>query len=208
MIIDGYELSLDFANVSGWRSSGDDSERLKSYESVLRWALDEAILDEAEAGGLLARAHEEPQKVQEALTRIVGLRQAVYRIFVSAAHGRVPEPIDLELLNAELTEAMHHLRLSPQSADEERGSAFAWVWTDVEQHLTSILWPVSRSAAGLLTSPQLSRLRDCANETCGWLFIDHSKNASRRWCDMGECGNRAKARRFRERKRSEPVHES
>jgi len=77
----------------------------------------------------------------------------------------------------------------------------------MDERLTSMLWPVAVSAAGLLTSPQLVRLRDCANTACGWLFIDHSKNASRRWCDMGECGNRAKARRFRERQRSEPGRE-
>ena len=205
MTIDGYELSLDFANSSGRQWSGDDRERLKSYELLLDWARDHAVLDEVQAESLRDRARGQPDRVGEALARIGGLREAMQRIFASAAHGRGPEPADLELLNAELAEAMRHLRLSPRSADEEGGSGFAWVWVDMEEHLTSVLWPVARSAAGLLTSSQLSRLRDCANEACGWLFIDHSKNASRRWCDMGECGNREKARRFRERKRSEPV---
>ena len=55
----------------------------------------------------------------------------------------------------------------------------------------------------LLTSSQLARVRDCADATCGWVFIDQSKNASRRWCDMGDCGNRAKARRYRARQKAD-----
>jgi predicted RNA-binding Zn ribbon-like protein len=39
------------------------------------------------------------------------------------------------------------------------------------------------------------RVRRCANEKCLWLFVDESKNGTRRWCDMTACGNRAKARR-------------
>ena len=208
MFVDGYALSLDFANSAEWRSPGDDQERLRNYEAVLNWAREETILDEAQVQNLLDRARREPEGAGEALVRIVGLREAVYRIFASAAHGRGSEPADLDLLNGELAEAMRHLRLSPLGADEEGGNSYAWMWVDIESQLTSMLWPVARSAALLLTSPQLPRLRDCANESCGWLFIDHSKNASRRWCDMGECGNRAKARRFRERKRSEPVRGS
>ena len=65
-----------------------------------------------------------------------------------------------------------------------------------------MLWPVTRSAAELLVSGELSRVRTCANDTCGWLFMDTSKNRSRRWCDMNDCGNRAKARRHYARKRA------
>jgi predicted RNA-binding Zn ribbon-like protein len=91
------------------------------------------------------------------------------------------------------------------SAESDGAERFVWEWTGLEEHLTGFLWPVARSAAQLLTSPLLPRLRLCADERCGWVFIDQSKNASRRWCDMGDCGNRAKARRFRERRKTEPA---
>jgi predicted RNA-binding Zn ribbon-like protein len=65
------------------------------------------------------------------------------------------------------------------------------------------LWILARSAADLLTSEQHAYVRQCASEECTWLFIDRSKNHSRRWCDMGDCGNREKARRLRARKRAE-----
>ena len=62
--------------------------------------------------------------------------------------------------------------------------------------LDQVLWPVAQSAAELLVQGSLERIRECPGQgTCGWLFLDLSKNASRRWCDMRVCGNRAKARR-------------
>ena len=64
-----------------------------------------------------------------------------------------------------------------------------------------LLRPVLHSALHLLSSPDLARLRECAAERCGKLYLDHTKNASRRWCDMDTCGNRAKARRHQARRR-------
>jgi predicted RNA-binding Zn ribbon-like protein len=59
-----------------------------------------------------------------------------------------------------------------------------------------MLAPIAWSAADLLTGPRAQRVRQCADEKgCGWLFIDESRAGTRRWCSMGECGNRAKARR-------------
>ena len=59
-----------------------------------------------------------------------------------------------------------------------------------------MLWPIVESAAELLTSERRSRIGQCADDRgCGWLFLDATKNRSRRWCAMGDCGNRAKARR-------------
>jgi len=57
--------------------------------------------------------------------------------------------------------------------------------------LTPILW----SAADLLVSRRLERVRQCANSQCLWLFLDDSKSGNRRWCSMSACGNRAKAHR-------------
>ena len=61
---------------------------------------------------------------------------------------------------------------------------------------------VVNKPAELATMGDLTRVKECASENCNWLFIDESRNRSRRWCDMKDCGNRAKARRFRQRKRT------
>ena len=58
-----------------------------------------------------------------------------------------------------------------------------------------MLWRLAVDASDLLTSTDLDRVRECSGDTCSWLFLDRSRNRSRRWCDMADCGNRAKARR-------------
>ena len=76
-----------------------------------------------------------------------------------------------------------------------RDGGFAWAAGAPGTPLRRPLWPVLWSAADLLTSDRLARVRSCGDPRCGWLFLDTSRNRSRRWCDMADCGNRAKARR-------------
>jgi len=110
--------------------------------------------------------------------------------------GRKPEPSDLEILNHELADARAHERLGV------RDGRIAIGWDDRDS-LEHPLRVVAREAAELLTSEQISRVRQCGGESCGWLFLDTSRNRSRQWCDMRDCGNLAKVRRFRERQREE-----
>jgi len=101
---------------------------------------------------------------------------------------------DLTALNAAISLAYPHLQLVASGAE------FAWGWTGAEDDWARMLWPVVRSAAELLTSPLLTRVRECADEQgCGFLFFDLTRNRSRRWCSMESCGNRAKARRHYKR---------
>jgi len=82
------------------------------------------------------------------------------------------------------------------------GSRFEWGWPGAAPDLDRVAWWVARSAAELLTSPDLTFVRECASYDCGWLFMDATKNRSRRWCDMRTCGKRAKSRRHYERRRA------
>ncbi|MCK4470533.1 MAG: CGNR zinc finger domain-containing protein, partial [Anaerolineae bacterium] len=93
-----------------------------------------------------------------------------------------------------LHEALSRLEIRP-SADR-----FEWAWVLGENDLDRMLWPIVRSAAELLTSGDLRKVRQCAREGCDWLFVDASKNHSRRWCSMNMCGSRVKARRYYQRK--------
>ena len=92
-----------------------------------------------------------------------------------------PEVDDLELLNGALGPALANARIV------EGQDGFTWDWAD-ELTLDRMLWPVARSAAELLASAQLERARQCADEKCGWLFLDLSRNRSRRWCSMRIAG--------------------
>ena len=99
-------------------------------------------------------------------------------------------------MNRVVTEALKHLRIVQTT------NGFHWQWDHTKAALEFPLWLVARSTANLLTSQRQSRVRQCGSGDCDWLFLDRSKNRSRRWCDMAECGNREKARRSRMRQRA------
>jgi len=170
----GGALCLDFVNTVGGHSAGNIvREKLRSVADLKRWA---------GAAGLRA-----DRVSPSLLRRTIELREAMYRIFTSAIDRRVPQPRDLEVLNRELTAARAAERLQYRRGSFEIESG------------SGILPAVCRSAADVLTS-HLDRVRRCGGEECGWLFLDTSRNRSRQWCDMRVCGNRAKAKKFRERR--------
>ena len=132
------------------------------------------------------------------------LREAIYRIWVAEAHQELPPVEDVELLNSVLARALSHQRL------DREGDRYALNWRD-DDALESILWRVVKSAAELITSEEAKLVRQCeafATSDCAWLFIDETRNRSRRWCSMASCGNRAKARRHYHRTRKRPTEEA
>ena len=112
--------------------------------------------------------------------------------------GVTPDPAPLETFNRELQLAMSRARVHSRSRRPPVGLARSNAGT---LDLAQPLWPVVRSAADLLTGPSLERVKRCPGEGCGWLFLDTSRNGSRRWCDMASCGNRARVRAFAARQR-------
>ena len=187
--------ALDFVNtVSGYVLGTLIEDRFERYDDLVAWAQERELVDEEWAGRLLSRAERFPGKAKEILGRGRDLRMAIYRIFTAVAAGRTPDRASFDRLNTELAAAMEHARL------ESSGEGFRWGWRDTGSDLEGALWPVAKSAADLLVSHKLDRVRSCQGDTCGWLFLDMSKNRSRRWCSMSDCGNTAKARRYYHRK--------
>ena len=191
----GGELCLDFANtLSGTREC--PRERLKTYQDLLAWGRQAGILNDDDLSYLGRLAAEHPRKAAAALAEAVALREALFRIIGAVTGGSRPAERDLATLNAALPRALNHLRVAP------RTSGCQWEWAGEEGAMDRMLWPIARSAADLLVSSEVQRVRRCAGETCDWLFLDTTRNRSRRWCDMSSCGNRAKARRHYARKKA------
>ena len=189
-------LCLDFANTAEWHASAHPTESLNSYADLVQWGQKVGILPGELAQRLLGQAEKSLAQAWQALDRAVTLREAIYRICAGAAHGRSPDKADLAILNAILPQALSALRVAADNG------GFAWSWTVGDDALDCILWPIARDAADLLTSAELGRVGQCADDRgCGWLFIDTSRNRSRRWCSIEGCGNRAKAKRHYERTR-------
>jgi predicted RNA-binding Zn ribbon-like protein len=184
--------ALDFVNTVGGRIFTTarrydvDRDRLESAADLGRWAREAGLLRGVTGAGSRVPA--------ALLERARSLREALYRIFRAVANGRRPEASDLELFNRELAAARAHERLTFSAATP----SLTWDTPDAPD---LPLWIVARAAADLLTSEQRSRIRLCGGEDCGWIFLDTSRNGRRQWCDMSDCGNLAKVRRFRERQK-------
>jgi predicted RNA-binding Zn ribbon-like protein len=183
-------LCLDFANTVGWHASESPEESLNRYADLIEWSAHRGIISGDAKDALLRKSEEKPIEAQAVLEKAREIREHVYRILSDTAHGRPIEIADLKGLNKALASTLSHSRLAPYEG------GLRWDWDSRPDKLDSVLWPVVQSAVDLMTSEAIKRVGQCADERCGWLFWDSSRNRSRRWCDMKDCGNRAKARRF------------
>src|SRR5690606_16353511 len=180
------QVCLDYANTLEGRHADQPCETLGNYEALVTWCRRHSILDEPGAQRLVQRAASHPDQAARALTHAIALREALYQIFSALADGKAPQRAELATFNAALAEALAFLRIT-RAAD-----GFTWTWSAGEDAFDRVLWPIALAAANLLTSPQATVIRKCAAPDCGWLFLDTTRNRSRRWCDMKICGNRAK----------------
>jgi predicted RNA-binding Zn ribbon-like protein len=193
----GGRLCLDFVNTVGGRDHADGAirDKISNYEYLLAWSVRAGSVDRRRAGVLALLAARETQEAADVLARAIRLREALYRIFKCAVEGRREPAAEAAVLRQELSIARSHQRLST------RGGRFLWTFPQRPTALDSIVWPVPLSAAELLTSGDLARVGQCGGAECGWMFLDTSRNHRRQWCDMQDCGNRAKVRRFRQKPR-------
>jgi predicted RNA-binding Zn ribbon-like protein len=191
----GNRLCLDFTNTIDDRYRENQEELFVVYPDLVVWSQQMGVVTDEEAHHLLAEAHRRPEEAESVRQRAVTWREALFRLFEASVDEAAPQEEDLQQFNAALAEAMGHARVV--SGDNH----YSWGWAEKTTSLDWILWPVLRSAADVLTSEEIHLVRQCASVNCSWLFLDTSKNHSRRWCNMQNCGNRAKVNRHYERKK-------
>jgi predicted RNA-binding Zn ribbon-like protein len=184
----GGRSCLDFTNTVNLRGSDQFRDRLESYGDLLHWAVHAGILAATQARDLNTLAGRDPEGAAVTLRKAIDLREVIFRIFSEIASGDVPSDEDLRLYNRHFSDAMSLAAIT-------RDSGRYAVGFNTSQSLDGMLAPITWSAAELLKDPASARVKECDGETCGWLFLDTSKNNSRRWCEMRDCGNRAKAQR-------------
>jgi predicted RNA-binding Zn ribbon-like protein len=190
----GGQLCLDFANTINGHDRTTPHEYLIGYPDLVVWSRRAGLFTDTEAERLLRLADEDSRKAILAYKRAIELRETIFRVFSALALSRSPKATDITALNEARWEALNRSTIS------SRDGGYAVDWTD-KSALDRMLWPIALSAAELLTSPHLTRVRECAGDRCDWLFVDTSRNHLRRWCSMAECGNRSKSQRFLARKR-------
>lgn len=200
--LDAGWLCLDFTNTVLGRPISEKVDLIHDYNRLLSWARQATIVTPGEAAILTETARRQPRAAADALRQALALREALYGLFSAQAAGLPAEDSDLHTINKAIGLAMGRAGLNPAV-----GGGFEWGWPDAALGMDRVAWWVARSAAELLTSRKFTHVRECAGFDCGRLFMDGTKNRSRRWCDMARCGNRAKGRRHYERHRSTPAAE-
>jgi predicted RNA-binding Zn ribbon-like protein len=181
----GGHPALDLVNTLDWRFRDSGTEDLlNSYDDLLRFAEQSKVLAKV-------RFRHSAAAGARVLKRCIELREAIAEIFYARLDRRNPAAASLKTLERFIKEARFEQRL------RWRQERLKWEWSEDDAELP--LWALSLSASELMTSAAMDRLRACDNPECRWLFLDTSKNHTRRWCDMKVCGNRMKARRFKAR---------
>lgn len=175
----GGHPALDLVNTVGSRRGGITADHLATYGDLLLWAARQGVLDAKDAAALAA-----PAGAAVALLRAKRLRECLWRVCVAMRGGDGPAQADLALLTREVLAAQRARALDWSDA------GCRWLWTG--------------AAAGLLVGGghlHLSRMRECEGRNCGWLFLDTTRNGTRRWCTAEECGSLARVTRFRAKRK-------
>ncbi len=183
-------LALDFVNTAQTKLNGVPNDPLNSYVGLVNWARAAKLLGKREAVGMLASGEGKRKKSARVLERAQHLRAALYKLITPGAGSKSVDSESLKGFNEELSRTLKHLGIRTE------GGAYAWGLEDSDEP-SSILWPVTREAAHLLTSKSLSKVRQCASPECSLVYLDTTKNHSRVWCSMKTCGNRAKVQKYR-----------
>jgi predicted RNA-binding Zn ribbon-like protein len=185
----GGDPSLDFVNTADWTPRGLERDRFTGYDRLLEWARGAGLLGASEARRMAQTAVKHPRRAAATLEAARQTRDLLQNVFASLVGGRISAN-GLERLNAMVTDAATHIRLI-QDADRQVSRS----WAGLGESPESLLWPVAWSALDLLSSPDAERLRMCAGQDCGWMYVDRSRNGLRRWCEMSVCGTAEKNRR-------------
>jgi predicted RNA-binding Zn ribbon-like protein len=188
-------LCLDFVNTVGSRVCEQPQDKLRVFSDLVRWSKEAGLIHESETLQLLTDSEADSSEAIKTLDQARELRETLFRIFGALGRKESPAVGDLATLNEVLRARPIRLEVCAQGQDFrcERKSA--------QGDIGRLLAPVAWSAADLLASDLVHHVRQCADAECGWLFVDTTKNHSRRWCAMNDCGSHAKAKRYYQRKK-------
>lgn len=189
------ELAIRFVNTVAWRLQKQPEERLSDAASLLRWLRENGIGSREVQKRLASQWKDDPERGASALRMAVSLRETLYDILIATIAREPPPKSALDRFSRMFSRAVS------QAALEWRAGELAWGGEPRSDGL-DLFRPVLVSAAELISGPRSNLVKQCQDDRgCGWLFVDDSPASNRRWCSMGDCGNRAKASRHFDRSR-------
>ena len=182
----GGALCLDFVNTINSRRN-PEHDYLTVYMDLLNWSGKVGILSTLQNSRMQKQARQDVEVGESALKKAKEFRELLHRLFADLASGGEPKKDDMVSFSEFYGEAISNSQLV------RTDDYFSHHW-QVDQTYDAMLWPIAYSAGQILLSKELSQVKECPG--CGWLFLDTSKNQSRRWCSMNTCGARDKMRRY------------
>jgi predicted RNA-binding Zn ribbon-like protein len=191
-LIGGHPV-VDFVNTLGG-SQDRPYEHVDSYRDLARWAEHASVIDPTTAADLQRLAADRPTQAERALADVRALRARLDEVLRAGMTGAPADRETLDDIRDAGLEALRHARLEPSP------EAYVWAWHSPTPDLAAVQWSLALLALDFLREVRLERLKACVE--CRWLFLDESRNRSRRWCSMNGCGARAKMRRYRAGRRS------
>lgn len=188
----GGDICLDFVNTINSRHT-PEHDYLLQYSDLVGWANKLELLSPAQSNQLQKQAKQKMHEAENAVLAARTLRELLHRLFSSAAKGSEPEKKDVKIFVVFYGESISRGQFV------KRDTHYATTW-NLDEAPDAVLWPIVYSAGELLLSQELAQVKECPG--CGWLFLDTSKNQSRRWCSMNTCGARDKMRRYHKKQRA------
>lgn len=182
--LDGGRLCLNFINTIHDRYAADVEDYVQDPQRFIAWCGRAGALHPDDGIGTPRTAQKRAALMREMAT----LRDYLHMLFVARVDDLPPAASAVRGLDRWL-----HLAWASQSL----GADGRLHWRADARDALLPLKRIALDALDLLGSPSASRLRRCANTaSCGWLFLDTSKNQRRRWCAMETCGTADKMQRY------------
>ncbi|MES1937812.1 CGNR zinc finger domain-containing protein [Salinisphaera hydrothermalis] len=195
----GEDPVLDFVNTVDDPGTSSERDYLTDYEQVVQMCCRTGLITDDLYARLAEAAMEDGPRASGVFDEVVILRDQLRSIFLSILGRPVSQDTGIVQLDRLAHEAHQHRVLDISIG--QRSACLRWQATD--NFVRVPLWAIAINAVDLLCNEdRMQRLKVCANDPCQWLFLDYSRNGKRRWCSMAECGQEAKIKRLRERRRS------
>jgi predicted RNA-binding Zn ribbon-like protein len=191
----GGRLCLDYTNTVAKHDGTSPYDRIATIGQAIAWLARSGALSAGRARTLARRAAAHPGEARAALKQARSLRESLFRIFSALTSGAKPPRWDVARLGAIVRAASARAHLVPKNG------GFTWNLPEASRLEDAIVWPIARSAAELLVSGDVDRIAECGGRECAWLFLDTTKNHSRKFCSSQGCGNRTRVRRHYARTR-------
>lgn len=193
ILLAGDSLCFDFINTVGSRKKSELKNFLTSYDDFLKWCNRTEILPEVNTTPLKKYAKQFPAKAESALKKIISIRETLHLLFSSIANGKEPDKNTTKQFNSYLSTSLAKLELIFEK------NKYSLKLVNNENDLVGPAWFIIKSAYDILTNTDVNRIKECPS--CGWVFLDKTKNNIRRWCNPHLCGSREKAKNYYHRKK-------